>query len=85
MKIFQEVRRDLIIELALCKTPRDVARVLELAEITLKQSGVTGSQKQGMWEDVKHNLGSLLRDEKMSVGARSIIDQIIKRNKWTSS
>ncbi|HET6401710.1 MAG TPA: hypothetical protein VFH95_09960 [Candidatus Kapabacteria bacterium] len=81
MKIFQEVRRDLTLELAFCKSPRDVAKPLGVAETSLKQSTVTLGQKQLMWEEIKRLLDSLLKDREWVVEARTIIDDILKRNK----
>ena len=79
MKVLEEVRHNLNVELPRCKSANDVERLLWQAREDLIQSNAPLGQKQRVLEEVKDNLDSLIRRPELVTDAHAVIERILKR------
>jgi hypothetical protein len=79
----EKIRKTLMIELALCETKRDVARVFDAAETDIRNRQVPKADQHLVFKEIEKKLPILLAHDargQLVEEARSHIQRILGRN-----
>jgi hypothetical protein len=78
MKILEDVRHQLSLELPRCKSHSDIETLFIEANQALARSQAPIGQRRRMWEDIRNNLSNLIQRPHIVSDARSAVDRIMK-------